>query len=306
MSDFQLNILGCGSATPSPKRNPSSQVIDYRRRLMMIDCGEGAQATMRRMGLSFSRLTHIFISHMHGDHCLGLPGLLSTLALHGKEGSVTVVLPESGVRIMKEITDYFCREPQLEIIFQPVSGEGGIVLELPSLTVEAFPLYHRIESYGYLFREKPKQRHLKGDMVEFYNVPVAMRPLLKDGADFVTDDGRTIENRLLTRDPDPSRSYAYCSDTMFDERVAHAVSGVDLLYHEATYDKSLAAEARKRGHSTALEAGKIASLAKAGKLIIGHYSKRYNDIEPLVSEAASVFPNVIAASDGLKIDLDKL
>ncbi|MDE6101262.1 MAG: ribonuclease Z [Paramuribaculum sp.] len=306
MSDFQVNILGCGSATPSPLRNTSAQVIDYRRRLMMIDCGEGAQSAMRRMGLQFSRLTHIFISHMHGDHCLGLPGLLSTLALHGKEGTITVVLPESGLRIMKEITDYFCREPQLEIIFQPVGGNGGIVADLPSMSVEAFPLYHRIETYGYIFREKPKQRHLKGDMVNFYNVPVAMRPLLKEGADFVTEDGRTIENRLLTTDPDPSRSYAYCSDTMFDERVAKAVNGVDLLYHEATYGHSLVSNAHERGHSTALEAARIASLANAGNLMIGHYSKRYTDVTPLVREAQTVFPKVIAAHDGLKIDLEKL
>lgn len=303
MADFTLNILGCGSATPSPLRNPSAQVVDYRGRLMMIDCGEGAQATMRRMGLPFHRISHIFISHMHGDHCFGLPGLLSTLNLQDKGGKVVVVLPEGGVEIMKSITDYFCRENSFEIEFQPVSGNGGLVLDLPSMTVEAFPLYHRVPAYGYLFREKPKQLHLRGDMMEFYNVPVAQRQNIKNGADFVKDNGDIVPNAWLTRPADPSLSYAYCSDTVYDRRVAEAVKGVDLLYHEATYDSSFAEKALARGHSTAAQAWKIAAQAGAKELIIGHFSKRYTSTDLLVEEAAKEFPNVIAASDGMTVDI---
>lgn len=302
MSDFQLNILGCGSASPTPLRHPSGQVVAFRRRLMMMDCGEGSQTMMRRMNLPFNRLTHVFISHMHGDHCLGLPGLLSTLSLHEVSGTVTVVLPADGLTIMKQITDYFCRESTFDIVFQPVEGPG-IVADLPGITVEAFPLYHRIPCYGYIFREKPKPRHLRGDMADFYAVPAWQRRLIKEGADFVRPDGTVIENRRLTTDPDPAHSYAYCSDTMMDRRVAEAVRGVDVLYHEATYDSSLAAQARARGHSTAAEAAEIARLAEVGTLIIGHYSKRYTDVDILVNEARAIFPNVIPARDGLRIDI---
>lgn len=303
MSDFKLNILGCGSASPTPFRNPSSQVLEYRGRLMMIDCGEGTQAMMRRMKLHFSRLTHIFISHMHGDHCLGLPGLLSTLALNGKTGTVTVVLPKDGVEIMRSILNYFCREAPFEIVFQPIEGDGGEVLNLPGLTVTAFPLYHRVPAYGFIFREKPKQLHLRGDMVKFLQIPIAQLPKIKEGADFVKPDGEVIPNSRITTPASPSVSYAYCSDTMFDQRVAECVKGVDFLYHEATYDSSLAAKASSRGHSTAAEAGLIASMAGVKTLIIGHFSKRYVDVDILVEDARQNFPNVIAAHDGLTIDL---
>lgn len=303
MTEFNLNILGCGSATPTPYRNPTSQVLDFRGRLMMIDCGEGAQAMMRRMRLSFTRLSHIFISHMHGDHCLGLPGLLSTLALHDKRGEITVVMPKEGVGIMRQITDYFCRERSFELKFIGVEGSGGCVVDLPALSVEAFPLYHRVPAYGYLFREKPKLPHLLSDMLEFYQVPMSQRAQIKAGADFVTEDGAVIPNNRFTRPADRSVSYAFCSDTAFDERVAAAVTGVDVLYHEATYDSSFKKLAAERGHSTAAEAGRIAAMARAGALIIGHYSKRYNSVDVLVNEARSEFVNVIPAADGLKIDL---
>ncbi|MCM1348257.1 MAG: ribonuclease Z [Firmicutes bacterium] len=303
MSDFHLTILGCGSATPTPLRQPTSQVISYRGRLMLIDCGEGAQAMLRKMGLPFSRITHVFISHMHGDHCLGLPGLLSTLDLNQKEGTVTVVLPKNGEKIMREMADFFCKERSYNLEFQPLSGNGGTVLDLPSLTVDAFPLYHRVPTYGYVFREKPKGRHLRGDMVEFYKVPHYKREELRHGADFVTTDGTVVPNSVLTTDPSPSVSYAFCSDTAFDERVARAVEGVDWLYHEATYDSSLAEDAHSRGHSTAAEAGRIAAMAHVRHLIIGHYSKRYTSVDILVEDARKEFPDVTAAYDGLQIDL---
>lgn len=306
MSDFRLNILGCGSATPTPLRHPSCQVLDYRRRLLMTDCGEGSQTMMRRMSLPFNRLTNVFISHMHGDHVLGLPGLLSTLGLHGCEGQVTVTLPEGGMKIMSEMIDYFCGESTLDIRLQPLSGAGGIVAELPGMTVEAFPLYHRIPCYGYIFREAPKPRHLRGDMMEYLNVPVYQRNAIKQGANFITSDGNVIPNERLTTPADPSISYAYCSDTMFDERVAEAVRGVDVIYHEATYDSTLEAKARQRGHSSARQAGRIAAMAGAKLLIIGHYSKRYNDVEILADEARAEFPHVIAASEGLQIDLETI
>ncbi len=303
MAKFQINILGCGSATPTPRHNPSCQVIDYRDNLFMIDCGEGSQSMMRRMKMNFTRLNHIFLSHMHGDHCLGLPGLLSTLSLHERTGKVTVHLPAEGVNIMKSITDFFCRESTFEIAFEPVTGDGGVVFDSPALEVRAFPLYHRVPCYGYIFREKAKLRHIKGDMVKFHNVPVSALHDIKCGADYVKHDGTVVPNAALTSDADPAMSYAYCSDTMFDERVAEAVRGVDVLYHESTYSSELAVQARQRGHSTAREAAEIARMAGARKLIIGHYSKRYTDVELLAREAREVFDVVIPAEEGLRVDL---
>lgn len=306
MSDFKLNILGCSSAFPTPLRHPSAQVLERDRRLFLIDCGEGTQTMMRRMGLSFNNVTHVFLSHMHGDHCLGLPGLLSTLSLHGCQGKVVVTLPASGEKIMRDMLDFFCRKTSFEVEFQPLEGPGGTVLDLPAITVEAFPLYHRVPTYGYIFREKPKLRHLRADMLEFYHVPIAQRQVIKAGADFVTESGEVIPNGRLTTAADPSVSYAYCSDTMFDERVAEAVKGVDVIYHEATYHSSLEAKACERGHSTAAQAGRIAAMAGARLLVIGHYSKRYVDVEELVADARTEFPDVVAAHDGLVIDLTKV
>lgn len=271
----------------------------------MIDCGEGSQQMMRRMGLKFSRLSKIFISHLHGDHCLGLPGLLSTMALHGLDREVEVYMPSQGMEMMRSFVNYFCKDKSsnLDIRFTPVAPEGGLVYEDHALTVTAIPLYHRVPAVGYLFREKPKERHLRGDMADFYRIPIARRAEVKGGADFLTPDGKLVPNSLLTEPPEPSMSYAYCSDTLFDERVAEAVRGVDTLYHEATYGDDNRAKASERGHSTARQAGMIARLAGVRQLIIGHYSKRYTDISVLADEARSEFDVVIPAEEGLRIDL---
>lgn len=303
MAKFQVNILGCGSATPSLRHNPQCQVIDFRDNLMMIDCGEGAQLMMRRMSLKYSRLNHIFISHLHGDHCFGLPGLLSTLALHGRGGTVTVHIFEQGAKIFDSMLEYFCRDMPYDIKFNIIRPQEAVIYQDDAIEVSTFPLYHRVPCVGFIFREKEKPRHLISDMVKFYNVPVRQLHDIKHGADFITPDGVVVPNARLTTAADPSISYAYCSDTMFDPRVAEAVKGVDTIYHEATYDSSLAQRARERGHATAEEAGRIAAMAGANRLIIGHYSKRYLTETQLLAEASAQFPNVIAANEGLKIDL---
>ncbi|MDE7475916.1 MAG: ribonuclease Z [Duncaniella sp.] len=305
MAKFQVNILGCGSATPTARHQPSCQVVDFRDKLFMIDCGEGAQGQFRRMGLKFSRLNHIFISHLHGDHLFGLPGLLSTMALHEVTGSVTIHIFRDGARLMKEWMDFFNRNSPFEIIYDVIEeGERRVVYEDGGLTVETFPLYHRTPCNGYIFREKPKLRHLKGDAVKFHGIPVSQMKAIKEGADFVKPDGSVVPNAMLTTDADPSVSYAYCSDTMMDLRVAADIRGVDTVYHEATYDDSLSVQARERGHSTAREAGRIAREAGAKRLIIGHFSKRYNSEEILLREASEEFPEVIVANEGLRIDLE--
>ena len=305
MSDMRLHILGCGSAVPTPRHNPSCQVLERRGELMMIDCGEGAQSMMRRMRLRYSRLRHIFISHLHGDHCFGLPGLLSTMALHEAGGTVTVHILREGADLFARMMEQFCGPVSYRLewdILDP--AERRVIVDRDDFTVESFPLYHRGACCGLLFREKAKPRHLLGDIANFYGVPHYRRQEIRMGADFVMPDGTVIPNDRLTREADPALSYAYCSDTMAAKRVAKVVEGVDTLYHEATYGDDNAALARKRGHSTARQAGEIAAMAGARRLVIGHYSKRYNDEEQLRREAASVFAGqVIAANEGMTIDL---
>lgn len=303
MADFKVNILGCGSATPSLRHMPSCQVVDHRDRLMMVDCGEGAQLAMRRMKLKYSRLNHIFISHLHGDHCLGLPGLLSTMALHDTEGTVTVHTFAEGAELFERIINFFCRERSYDLRFNIIKPEHAVIYEDRSLTVETFPLYHRVPCVGYIFREKPKLRHLNREMVDFYKVPVAMMHSIKEGADFVLPDGTVVANERLTTPAEPAYSYAYCSDTVYNPLVAEAVKGVDVVYHEATYTDDDAEKARQRGHSTAGEAAKIALEAGAKKLIIGHYSKSYADESGHIADACRIFPDTIAANEGLTIDI---
>lgn len=300
---FNVTILGCGSATPSLRHNPSSQIVNHRHRLFMIDCGEGAQLQMRRLGVNFSNLRHIFISHLHGDHVLGLPGLLSTMGLQDVGGQIHVYTLAEGIAWLKEFMRISRHHASADIVFHPIERGRALVYEDDALTVETLPLHHGVPTVGYIMREKPKLRKIKGDMVEFHGVPYYKRPELKAGADFVKPDGTLIPNAMLTVDPDPSRSYAYCSDTSFAASVIDDVRGVDTLYHESTYADDKAARAKERGHSTARQAGIVAREAGVGKLIIGHYSKSYRDESMLLEQAREEFANTVAANEGLTFDI---
>lgn len=298
-SDFTLHILGCGSAVPTVRHNPSCQIIDHRGTLYMIDCGEGAQAMMRRLKLKFSRLRHIFISHLHGDHMLGLPGLLSTLALNNVGGTITVHIMADGERVLRPLVDLVCRERSYTLEWDIINGAGGTTLiDTDSLRVTTIRLYHRVPCVGFRFDTKGPTRRLLRDMLDHYEVPVAERAAIASGADFVTADGRTIPNGHLSEPMPRPRSYAYCSDTMPNASVAAAVSGVTTLYHEATYADSEASLAAPRGHSTARQAAETALKAGVGKLILGHYSKRYLSTDTLLAEAREVFPDTFAADEG--------
>lgn len=303
MANFELNILGCGSATCTMRHMPSCQVLDIRDQLYMIDCGEGAQLQMRRMKLKFSRLNHIFISHLHGDHVFGLPGLISTMALLEKGGTLTVHIFKDGADQFSRLIDYFCRDMPFNVIFNVIERKEGIIFENNAIEVHSFPLFHRVPAVGFKFVEKPKLRHIKPEMTAFHEVPRYWLNRLREGEDFVKPDGSVIPNALLTSPPAPSLSYAYCSDTMRNDRVAQSVQGVDWLYHEATYDGSLAAKAKARGHSTSADAAHIAALAGAKNLIIGHFSSQYVDDRVLLNDALKSFPSVTLANEGLKIDL---
>lgn len=303
MAQFQLNILGCGSAIPTARHNPSSQILDIRDNLFMIDCGEGAQLTMRKMRLKYTRLNHIFISHLHGDHCFGLIGLLSSMALQEKTGTVTIHIFEEGANLFDQQLKFFCRDIPFEIKFNIIKPEKALVFESHAITIETIPLFHRVPCVGFIFKEKPKLRHLKGDMVKFYNIPIKELHGIKEGNDYVTPEGVLVTNSQLTTDPEQVMSYAYCSDTAFNPQVAEMIKGINTIYHEATYTNDFAHLARQRGHSTSAEAARIAQMAGAERLILGHFSKRYRDESPIINEATEIFPNTILANDGMRIDL---
>ena len=304
MTRLELNILGCGSATMTPRHQPSCQVLNVRGHLMMIDCGEGAQLEMQRRHLKFSRLKNIFISHLHGDHCFGLLGLLSTMALHNIGGTVTVHIFKDGAELFGRMLDFFCRDRSYDLRFNIIDTHKRLIYEDDAITVTTFPLVHRVPAVGFLFQEKPKLRHIVGEEVARLGVPHYAINSLRQGQDWITPEGIIIPNGQLTTAADPAISYAYCSDTKFSRRVIKSVEGVDWLYHEATYDHSLHVKAHKRYHSTALEAATVAREAGVKRLILGHFSKRYTDETPLLDEARSVFPQTLLANEGLTIDLN--
>ena len=305
MTRLELNILGCGSATMTPRHQPSCQVLNVRDNLMMIDCGEGAQLAVRRMKLKLMRLNHIFISHLHGDHCFGLPGLVSTMALLNRTGSLTIHTFEDGAKLFGQMLDYFCRERPFEVRFNIIDTHKRVIWEDDAMTVTTFPLVHRVPAVGFLFREKTKLRHIIGEKVKELGVPHYAMNALRQGEDWVSPDGIVVPNDKLTTAADAAISYAYCSDTKFSKRVIKCVEGVDWLYHEATYDDSLRVKAHKRYHSTALEAATVAREAGVKQLILGHFSKRYLDETPLLDEARAIFPNTRLANEGMVIDLNE-
>ena len=306
MTAFDLNILGCGSATSTLRHLPSCQILNVRGHLMMIDCGEGAQLEMRRMHLKFSRLNHIFISHLHGDHCFGLLGLISTMALQGKGGTLTVHIFKEGAELFGRMLDFFCRERPFELKFNIIDTRKAVIYEDDAITVTSFPVNHRVPCVGFLFREKPKQRHINADACKQHDVPQHAMNSLRLGKDYVTPHGVVIPNTELTTDADPSISYAFCSDTKYSKRVINAVQGVDWIYHEATYGDENLKNAVKRYHSTARHAAVVAREAGVRRLIIGHYSNRYMDETVLLRQAQEEFPATMLAMEGMTIDLNKV
>lgn len=301
MEQFSVTILGCASAKPTFRHNPTSQVIDFRGNLFMVDCGEWTQMQMIKMNIKPGRLRRIFISHLHGDHCYGLPGLLSTLALSGHNGTVSVHLPKEGVDLLKPLVDFTVSKLSVEFI--PYEYGNNIIYEDKSITVNTVPLKHRKSCCGFVFREKEKLRHINREMIDFYCIPLCYLNSIKEGNDYVKTDGTVIPNERLTTAPSPSRAYAFISDTLPLKAVANEVKGIDLLYHEATFDSSLKDRAKETCHSTAADAANIAKMAGVKKLMIGHFSSRYTDDSLLLKEAQAVFPETILANEGLTVNL---
>ncbi len=303
MEKFEVNILGCGSAKPSLVHNPSCTVVNFRENLFMVDCGEGAQKELQKQRLKLPRLNHIFLTHLHGDHVFGLPGLLGTMALSGLEGDITIHTFEDGKEILGSIFDYFNRGLPIDVKFNVIRPEDAVVFENSSLRVRTIPLKHKIPAVGYVFEEKPRLRHINREMCDFHGVPTWAFNSIKAGEDFTKPDGTVVVNALLTKDPAPPRSYAHISDTAYMPGLAEKIKGVDLLFHETTYLAEDADKARERGHSTAAQAAQVALDAGAKRLLTGHYSSRYKDDNLFAEEAMTVFPNVILGKEGLKIEV---
>ena len=304
MEKFELHILGCGSALPTTRHFATSQVVNLRDKLFMIDCGEGAQMQLRKSRLKFSRLNHIFISHLHGDHCFGLMGLISTFGLLGRTAELHIHSPKGLEELLTPMLNFFCHTLAYKVIFHEFdTRQTSVVYEDRSMTVTTIPLQHRIPCCGFLFAEKARPNHIIRDMVDFYKVPVYELNRIKNGSDYVTPEGEVIANTRLTRPSDPPRKYAYCSDTIFRPEIVKPLSGVDLLFHEATFAESELARAKETYHTTAAQAARIALEAGVRQLVIGHFSARYEDESILLKEASAVFPNTILAKENLCISL---
>ena len=304
MEPFRVHILGCGSALPTMRHFPTSQVVECRGKLFMIDCGEGAQLQMRHAGLSFTKLGHIFVSHMHGDHCFGLMGMLSTFGLLGRTAAMHVY----GEPALGPVLDYqqkvFFRDLGYDVVFHAVdTTQRAVIYEDRSLTVETIPLDHRLPCCGFLFREKPTLPHIRRDMIECYDIPVSQIQNIKNGQDYEMPDGTVVPNQRLVSPADKPRAYAYVSDTKYKPALSEWLKGVDTLYHEATYGDDNLAMAEKYFHSTARQAALVAREAHVGKLLLGHYSSRYNDEQVLLGQAREEYPHVVLTKELDVIDI---
>ena len=304
MEKFELHILGCGSALPTTRHFPTSQIVNVRDKLFMIDCGEGAQLQFRKSHLKFSRLNHIFISHLHGDHCFGLLGLISTLTLLGRTAELHIHSPKGLETLLTPMLDFFNRQMTYKVLFHEFDTKEPMqIYEDRSLTVTTIPLRHRMPCCGFLFAEKRRPNHIIREMVDFYQVPVYELNRIKNGADYVTPEGKTVSNNLLTRPSAPSRSYAYCSDTIYLPSIVEQIKGVDLLFHEATFANEDAPRAKETFHTTAAQAAEIARRAEVKKLLIGHFSARYEDENILLQEASAIFPDTQLAKETLCVSV---
>lgn len=302
MEPFKIHILGCGSALPTLRHNASSQIVEIRGKMFMVDCAEGTQMQLRRSKINFQRIQAVFISHMHGDHCFGLIGMISTFGLMGRTAPLDVYATKELGPVLDMLMKAFCNDYSFEVRFHAIdTKQNTVIYDDRSLTVETVPLQHRVPCCGFLFREKPTLPHIRRDMIDYLEIPFSQINNIKAGADWVTPDGEVIPNSRLVTPSDNTRSYAYCSDTRYIPDLWKLVSGVTVLYHESTYASDCEDRARTYWHSTARQAAMVARDAKAGKLLLGHYSARYNDENKILDEAKAVFPNSFLTNEGMTV-----
>jgi len=301
---MKLSILGCNSASPLENSHTTSQILEVKNHLFLIDCGEGTQIQLRNQKIKFSRIKHIFISHLHGDHFYGLVGLISTFRLLGRTSDLNVHGPKGIKEIITLQLKHANSWTNYNLFFHELDSKTSqIIFEDDDLLVKTIPLDHRVYTNGFLFQEKSGQRRLDIQKIEDFNIKPYDYQNLKLGKDLITEEGKIIQNQSLTLEPHPVKNYAFCSDTSYNESIVPLIEFVDLLYHEATFLDSHANLAKKTKHSTAKQAAKIAKLSKVKRLILGHFSSRYKDKSQFITEAKSVFEKVELASDGKIIHL---
>lgn len=303
MEPFKIHILGCGSALPTTRHYASSQVVELRGKQFLVDCGEGTQMQLRRSRIRFTKIGAVFISHLHGDHCFGLMGIISSFGLLGRTAPLHVYAPEELGPMLEAQLRLFCQHLDYEVTFHAVDTTcQQVIYEDRSLTIETLPLEHRMPCCGYLFREKQPLPHIRRDMIDFFQVPVSQINNIKAGADWITPDGELVENSRLVTPADTPRSYAYCSDTRYIPTLHERLQGVNTLFHESTYGEDNLLRAEKYYHSTARQAALVARDAGVSKLLLGHYSSRYEDENVLLQEAREVFPNTFLTDEQLVFD----
>lgn len=300
---MKLTILGCYAATPRSFTNPTSQVLEIRNRLFLIDCGEGTQVQLRRNKIKFSKINHIFISHLHGDHFYGLIGLVSTFMLLNRTADLHIYGPKGikevitiQLRLSNSWSNYGLFFHELE------ATESEVIYEDEKVLVKTIPLKHRVYTNGFLFQEKIGDRKLNLDAVQNHEIDTCYYQKIKNGKDIVLEDGRVIENSKLTFDPIPAKNYAFCSDTVYNENIIPLIENVDVLYHEATFLETEEALAGKTMHCTAKQAATIAFKANVKQLVLGHYSTRYENISLFKDEAETIFPNILLGDDGASFE----
>ncbi|MFD1631865.1 ribonuclease Z [Pseudopedobacter beijingensis] len=296
---FEVTILGNSSATPMFNRNPTSQVLNINEHLLMIDCGEGTQQQLLRYGIRYNKIHHIFISHLHGDHFFGLIGLISSMSLNGRKRDLKLFGPKKLMDIIHLQLQSSDTHLSFKIDFFPLDPENtGLILETRDYTVETIPLNHRIPCTGFIFREKKRQRKILKDRVDELQIPPEYFPLLKRGIDCTDSRGKVFKALDLTEESETPKSYAYCSDTMYDKAYISRLTDVNTLYHETTFMHDMIDRAKETHHTTAIEAAQIAKEINAEKLLIGHFSARYKDLSPLLLEAKTVFEDTFIAEQG--------
>lgn len=304
MEPFRVHILGCGSALPTLRHYASAQVVEIRGKLFLVDCGEGTQVQLRRSHLRFTKISAVFISHLHGDHCFGLIGLLSTFGLLGRTARLAVYAPAALEDLLCQQMRVFCHDFDYEVDFHAIDTSlQQVVYEDRSLTIETIPLEHRMPCCGFLFREKPSLPHIRRDMIDFYQIPTSQINNIKAGADWTTPEGALVRNERLVEPADAARSYAYCSDTRYIPTLYERLQGVSTLYHESTYGEDNLLMAQKYYHSTARQAAMVARAAGVGQLLLGHYSSRYEDEQILLHEAQNVFENTHLTDENAIFDV---
>jgi ribonuclease Z len=302
--NFEVTILGSGAAVPTLRRNPTSQYVVCNDRHILIDCGEGTQMQIRNYGIRFQRLTHILISHLHGDHFFGLVGLLSTMHLMGRDKGITVYGPKELESIIKSQLEIGGAKLDFDLQFVATDPKNSqLIFEDKLIEIHSFPLKHRIPTTGFLIREKAKEFNLNSEAIKGSGLKIEHFHLLKKGEDVLDEDGQIFRFKDYTFPPKPSYSYAFCSDTKYDVSIVPYVKDVSVLYHEATFTEKDSERAKATFHSTAAQAADIAKRANAGKLYLGHLSARYESTAAHLSEAAKFFDNTEVVEDGMKFTI---